>query len=128
MFSKLYRFLSRIVCSAVSRARAVRIRHTGHSSEARSSALKLLLGFLASRAFRLMALSLAPIFGFVRSFRQRRTDAKLASALSQLVQQYRWLCQEIEWLKCRVVGADSSPIDSRRLEGMEVQAGFQTAP
>lgn len=42
----------------------------------------------------------------------KRTDAKLASALSQLVQQYRWLCQEIEWLKCRVVGADSSPIDS----------------
>ena len=117
MFSKLYRFLSRIVCSAVSRARAVRIRHTGHSSEARSSALKLLLGFLASairRAFRLMALSLAPIFGFVRSFRQRRADAKLASALSDLVQQYRWLCQEIEWLKCRVVGADSCPIDSRR--------------
>ena len=120
MFYKLYRFLSRIFYSAVPGARCGRIRHTGpgRSPEAgRRSASIVLLGYLTSAirpAFHLPTLSLHLSFVGFRSLRRRSADAKLASNLNTLVNHYRWLCQEIEWLKCRIVGTNSYPIDSRR--------------
>jgi hypothetical protein len=39
---------------------------------------------------------------------------KSASQFQSLLQQYRTLCQEIEWLKPRIVGISTFPVDKRR--------------
>jgi hypothetical protein len=49
-----------------------------------------------------------------QSFRRHRADVKHASDLANLVKQYHWLSQEIEWQKHLVLGVQSYTIDSRR--------------